>query len=97
MSPTIDQPTDITDFLRHSDDDTPIPTWKQITRGGESGAPDFISSVSRIVSATQDEQVAMETWNAWPGQCQRSVALLIDKIHHEGWLDSVGPIIRSPW
>lgn len=90
-------PDDFPAFLTHSDEDTPIPTWKQVTRSTESVDPDFVVHLSRIVSGTEDEQVAMETWDTWPGNCRRSIALLVDKIHHEGWLDSVGSIKGWPW
>jgi hypothetical protein len=83
--------------LRHSDEDTPTPTWKQITRSGEAVDPEFVAYISRIVSGTEDEQVAMEIWDTWPGNYQRSIALLVDKIYYEGWLHCVGPIKGWPW
>jgi hypothetical protein len=97
MTQVADLPDDFPEFLRHSDEDTPVPTWKQVTRNGESIDPEFVAHVSRIVSGTEDEQAAMEVWNTWPGNCQRSIALLVDKIYHEGWLDSVGAIKGWPW
>jgi hypothetical protein len=97
MNLLTDLPDDFPQFLRHSDDDTPTPTWEQITRSAASSNSEFIAHLSRILSNTEDEQVAMEVWDAWPGNCRRSVALLVDKIYHEGWLDSVGPIKEWPW
>jgi hypothetical protein len=97
MSGVADLPGDSPAFLRHSDEDTPIPTWKQVTRSTKSADPEFLAHVSRIISGTDDEQVAQATWNTWPGNCQRSIALLVDKIYYEGWLDSVGPIKGWPW
>src|SRR4029079_1003183 len=90
-------PDDFPPFLTHSDQDTPIPTWKQVTRTMQSVDPAFVRQISRIVANTEDELVAMETWDSLPGNCQRSIALLIDKIYHEGWLDAVGPIKSWPW
>jgi hypothetical protein len=90
-------PDDFPAFLMHSDADTPVPTWKQVTRSTESVDPGFVAHISRIVAGTNDEQVAIETWDNWPGNYQRSIALLVDKICHEGWLDSVGPIRGTPW
>ena len=90
-------PDDFPAFLMHSDDDTPVPTWKQVTRSTEAVDPGFVAHLSQIVAGTNDEQVAIETWDTWPGNYQRSIALFVDKIYHEGWLDSVGPIRGTPW
>ena len=84
-------------ILAHSDDDTPIPTWKQVTRSVDSFNSEMISHVARVVAGANDESIAVEIWNSWPGNIKRSVALLIDKIYHGGWLDSVGPISGEPW
>lgn len=81
----------------HSDDDTPIPTWNQVTRSVCSINSEMIEHVSRIVCGANDEEQASEVWDSWSGNVRRSVALLVDKIHHEGWLDSVGPIAGWPW
>jgi hypothetical protein len=97
MNETTVLPDDFPSFLTHSDADTPIPTWKQVTRSTESVDTDFVSHLSLIVSGTEDEQTAVEMWDSWPGNYRRSTALLVDKIHHEGWLDAVGPIRGAPW
>lgn len=88
---------DFPEFLTHSDEDTPIPTWKQVTRSTESIDSDFVAHVSRIVSGTENERAAVETWDTWPGNHRRSFGLLVDKIYHEGWIDSVGPLRGEPW
>src|ERR1044071_2868384 len=90
-------PRDYPDYLRHTDHDTPVPTWAQVTRSAASANLDMIARVARIVAGTDDEQAAREVWAAWPGNYQRSVALLIDKIDDEGWLDSIGQIDGWPW
>ncbi|MFY9571125.1 MAG: hypothetical protein WAV20_07000 [Blastocatellia bacterium] len=87
-------------FLCHSEDDTPIPTWEQITRKVNTvDTNDSLvgAHVRRIVSGGDDEEVAVETWNGWPGNCKRSVAILVDKIYNEGWLDLVGGLKGPPW
>src|SRR5262249_26570386 len=86
---------DLPAFLKHSDDDTPIPTWEQVTRSADTRG--MFGQVAIIMAGTQDEQAAGEVWNSWPAMWRRSVALLIDKICHEGWLESVGPISGSPF
>jgi hypothetical protein len=90
--------------LKHSDDDTPVPTWQQVTRSVHSANPAMAGHVTRIIVGAEvggkvgrDEQAAAELWNAWPGNYRRSTALLIDKIFHEGWLDSVGSMAGWPW
>ena len=90
-------PDDYPDYLKHSDEDTPVPSWQQVTR--QSFAPDaqMIAHVSRIIANTEDEQAAQDVWDSWPGNYQRSVALLVDKICNEGWLDSLGHIEGWPW
>jgi hypothetical protein len=90
-------PDDFPDFLKHSDQDTPVPTWQQITRTADSRDAAFVAHISQIVSGSNDERTAMETWDSWAGNSKRSTALLLDKINHEGWLDSVGPIKGWPW
>ena len=84
-------------FLRHSENETPVPSWRQVTRSVDSPNPSMAATVSRIVAGVDDEQAAVDVWNGWPGSYRRSVALLVDKISHEGWLDSVGPIAGWPW
>ena len=91
------QTTHLPAILAHSDDDTPVPTWKQVTRSIDSINSEMIAHVSRIVGSANDESQAVKAWDSWPGRVRRSVALLIDKIYHEGWLDSVGPIVGWPW
>jgi len=91
------QINDLPSILAHSDDDTPVPTWKQVTRSVDSTNSKMIAHVSRILGTANDESKALELWDSWPGNLKRSVALLIDKIYHEGWLDSVGPLVSGPW
>jgi hypothetical protein len=90
-------PDDFPPFLSHSDADTPVPTWKQLTRSTESIDNNFVTHISLIVSGTEDEVAAVEVWNSWPANVRRSTALLVDKILNEGWLESVGPIKGAPW
>lgn len=85
------------DYLRHSDADTPIPTWLQVTRSQESRNDSMIGQVSRIVANSDDPSAAEKIWESWPGKYRRSVALLIDKIYDEGWLECVGGIRGWPW
>lgn len=84
-------------ILSHSDFDTPVPAWKQVTRSIDSANSQMISHLTRVVSGTDDESLAVEMWDSWSGAQRRSVALLVDKIYHEGWLDFVGPIVSGPW
>jgi len=42
-------------FLRHSDDDTPVPTWEQVTRNGEPG----MAGQMRLVACGQEEKAAI--------------------------------------
>lgn len=98
MTKRLSTPTDdLPAFLNHSDHDTPVPTWRQVTRNVHSANPAMVGHVCRILVGKEDEQAALEVWNAWPGSYRRSTALLIDKIFHEGWLESVGPIAGWPW
>jgi hypothetical protein len=90
-------PEDFPDSLRHTDEDTPVPTWEQVTRSSEAKNDEMIAHLSRIVGDTTDEALAKERWEGWPNNYQRSVALLVDKIYNEGWLDFVGPIKDWPW
>jgi hypothetical protein len=90
-------PADFPEFLKHSDDDAPVPSWPQVTRSAKLRDEKMIEHVSRIVAGTGDEQAALAVWDSWPGNYRRSVALLIDKIIYEGWLDLVGPIDGWPW
>jgi hypothetical protein len=57
----------------------------------------MISHLTRVISGTDGESLAVEIWDSWSGPQKRSVTLLIDKIYHEGWLDSVGPMVGGPW
>jgi hypothetical protein len=84
-------------ILLHSDDDTPVPTWEQVTRSVYSINLQMISHLTQVVSGTDNQALATEIWNSWSGPQKRSVGLLIDKIYHEGWLDLVGPIVNGPW
>src|SRR5512143_2341177 len=89
----INLPCDIPALLRHSDNDNPVPSWKQVTRSGDLVDTAMVAHVSRIVAGADDPLAASRIWDAWPHSCQRSVALLIDKICHEGWLELVGPVV----
>ncbi|MEW6130057.1 MAG: hypothetical protein AB1757_23685 [Acidobacteriota bacterium] len=93
----ISLPDDFPDILRHTNEDTPVPTWEQVTRSVDTRNPEMIAQVSRIVADTDDELTAREKWDGLPNSYQRSVGLLIDKICHEGWLDYVGTINDWPW
>lgn len=76
-----EQITHLPAILAHSDDDTPIPTWKQVTRGVCAINSEMVGHLSRIVSSSTDEMQAVEVWDSWPGNVRRSVALLVDKIY----------------
>ena len=84
-------------ILCHSDLYTPVPTWKQVTRSVDSTNSQVISHLSRVVSGIDDESLAVQIWDSWSNPQKRSVALLVDKIYHEGWLDLVGSIVDGPW
>jgi len=90
-------PRDYPDYLKHTDDDTPVPTWAQVTRSLETPNRQVIAEVARIVADTDDERAARDVWETWPGNYRRSTALILDKIRHEGWLDAIGPIDGWPW
>ncbi|MBI3651651.1 MAG: hypothetical protein HY231_11595 [Acidobacteria bacterium] len=90
-------PKDFPDYLRHTDADTPVPTWAQVTRSRAAKNDLMIAHLSRLVADTTDAALAQAKWESWPGPYQRSVALLVDKIYHEGWLDYVGAIQGWPW
>ncbi|MCI0487119.1 MAG: hypothetical protein L0229_11020 [Blastocatellia bacterium] len=90
-------PDDFPDYLRHSEDDTPVPTWPQVTRSAEAANAAMINHVSRIIVGDDNEQAAREVWHGWSGNHRRSFALMVDKIYNEGWLDSVGQIEGWPW
>lgn len=94
---SIELPAGFPAFLRQSDNNTPVPTWKQLTRSLDAINTAMIGHVARIIAGVEDEHAALEVWDAWSGSCRRSVALIIDKICHEGWLESVGPIAGWPW
>jgi hypothetical protein len=89
-------PDDFPEYLMHSDDDTPVPSWEQVTRSVESGDREMITHVSRIIAGTDDEQIARKAWDLYPSGTKRSVALFVDKIYDEGWLDAVGQI-KNVW
>jgi hypothetical protein len=89
--------TDFPDYLRHSDADTPIPTWQQVTRSEENPNEPMVGHVSRIVANCDDPQMGKRIWESWPGKYRRSVALLIDKMFAEGLLDCIGGIRGWPW
>jgi hypothetical protein len=83
-------------YLRHSEEDTPVPSWKQITRSTQSRNEEIIGHVSRMIAGTNDEQAAREHWEHYPPGTKRSLALLVDKIYDEGWLGAVGQI-KGAW
>jgi hypothetical protein len=89
-------PADFPEYLMHSDEDTPVPEWEQITRSAQSRNKDMIEHVSRIIAGTDDEEAARESWDLYPPGTKRSIALLVDKLYDEGWLDAVGQI-KSAW
>jgi hypothetical protein len=91
------EPRGYPDYLKHSDDDTPVPTWAQVTRRAAAPNREMTARVARIIAGTDDEATAREVWDTWPGQYQRSTALIIDKVYDEGWLDSIGQIDGWPW
>jgi hypothetical protein len=90
-------PDDFPGYLRHSDEDTPVPTWQEATRSTRSRDEDMIAHFSRILTGGDDSRAAEQVWESWPGNYRRSVTLLVDKIYNEGWLDSVGLIKGWPW
>ena len=98
---TIDAMTDLArdlpDFFKDSNDSAPVPTWEQLTRTASGSSQEMLEHVIRILGAEGDIEVAQRVWDQLPGECQRSVALLIDKIYYEGWLDAVGRISGWPW
>lgn len=93
----INLPDDFPAALRRPDEQVPVPTWSQVTRRVDSVDSAMAAHVWRIIAGVDDEQAAREIWDSWPPSCRRSVALLIDKICHEGWLECVGPITGWPW
>ena len=55
-------PRDYPDYLKHSDHDTPVPTWAQVTRSVAAPNCEMIAQVARIVANTDDENAAREVW-----------------------------------
>ena len=91
-------PPDYPDNLRHTDADTPVPTWEQVTRSTGGDNAEMIAYLSRIVANTEDALAAREHWDSWPANYRRTVGILVDKIYNEGWLDVVGHINEGwPW
>jgi len=84
-------------LLDHSDEHTPVPTWQQLSRSVSAVDTGLTFHAARIVAGSCDDEAALERWNAWPRKLRRTVALLVEKICHEGWLESVGPIYGSPY
>ena len=84
-------------FLNHSNGDTPVPTWEQLTRTVSGSSVWMVEHVTRILGAPGDAELGRERWDLLPDRVQRSVGLMIDKICHEGWLDAVGRISGVPW
>ena len=89
-------PADFPEYLMHSEEDTPVPSWEQITRSAESGNEEMTGHIFRILVGKSDEQAARQSWERYPPGTKRSIALLIDKIYDEGWLSAVGQI-KSAW
>lgn len=89
-------PADFPDYLTHSDEDTPVPRWEQVTRSAESPDEEMIAHVSRMIAGTGDEDAARQAWELYPSITKRSIALFVDKIYDEGWLDAVGQI-KNAW
>jgi len=85
-------PDDFPDYLKHSDQDTPIPTWEQVTHSADAPNREMIQHVARIVADTDNEAEARDVWSSWGADDRRSVALVVDKVYSQGWLDAVGPI-----
>ena len=94
MINTIGLPEDFPEELQHAEEDAPVPTWQQLTRSVDSTNAEMIAYVSRIIANTRDDQYARAIWSQWKPGIQRSLALFIDKIYNEGWLDSVGHLIN---
>jgi hypothetical protein len=90
-------PRDYPDYLKHSEDDTPVPTWAQVTRRTATPDRERITRVARLVADTDDEAAARAVWDGWPGNYRRSTALIVDKIDGQGWLDALGHIDGWPW
>jgi hypothetical protein len=90
-------PDDFPNALRHSDADTPVPTWAQVTRSISAVNQPMIAQVARLVADTDDEPTAHAVWESWPGNYRRSTALIIDKVYAQGWLDALGAIDGWPW
>src|SRR5262249_17345819 len=86
-------PDRLPDCIRHWDDDTAIPTWRRITEAHPTDA----ERISKIIARTPEPSSAEDVWNSWSGSVRRSVALLLDKITHEGWLDAIDGIEGWPW
>jgi hypothetical protein len=84
-------------LLDHSDECTPVPAWELLSRSVAAVGPGLAGHIARIVGGSGDEEAALERWNAWSRKSRRTAALLIEKICHEGWLESVGPICGAPY
>ncbi|HVG20318.1 MAG TPA: hypothetical protein VNI02_14805 [Blastocatellia bacterium] len=89
-------PADFPEYLTHSDEDTPVPSWEQVTRSAESLNGEMAAHVSRMIAGADGEDRAREAWGLYPSGTKRSIALLVDKIYDEGWLDAVGRI-KNAW
>ncbi|HSE99082.1 MAG TPA: hypothetical protein VLD57_12510, partial [Blastocatellia bacterium] len=94
MINTIALPHDYPDELKFAEEDAPVPTWQQLTRSVGSINVEMTASISRIIALTDDADYARSIWELWTGNIQRSLALFIDKIYNEGWLDSVGHLVN---
>jgi hypothetical protein len=79
--------------LAHSDADSPVPTWAQLTgRNAERAA-----AMARIFAHPGDERAARARFEALTPQYRRGLGLLFDKITNEGWFDSIDVIKNDPW
>lgn len=85
-------PDDFPAYLRHSDADTPAPTWDQVTLSADAPNREMIQHVARIVADTDDAAAARDVWSSWAADERRTVALIVDRIYAQGWLDAVGPL-----
>jgi hypothetical protein len=76
--------------LRHSDKDTPTPTFEALV--GAKTENDISAHVARILGGGKVED-ARTVFEGWSPSFRRGFALLIQKIFSAGWLDGVGPLV----
>jgi hypothetical protein len=89
-------PAGFPEYLMHSDEDTPVPSWEQITRSAESRNEEMTGHITRMLAGGDGEQAARQLWDQYPPGTKRSIALLVDKIYDEGWLSAAGQI-KGAW